>query len=394
MTVNRAKKNVVLLALCQALAMTGNTVLITVAALIGYSLAADKSLATVPLALQQLATMGATIPASMLMKRLGRQPGFIIGVLIGMAGAGVGVYAVFSSSFPLFCLATLLFGVFNGFVGFYRFAAADAASENFRAQAISFVVAGGVLAALLGPELAKQSKDWFAPVLYAGSLGAIAVLQLISVVLLLWVDIPPLSQAERSQKGQALTVIMQQPVFIVAVLGSMLSYGVMSLVMTATPLAMVAVAHPFHAAASVIQWHVLGMFAPSFFTGFLIARFGVLNIILWGSGLNVLCIAINLLGTGFLNFSVALLLLGVGWNFMFIGSSTLLTEAYTPAEKAKTQAAHDFIMFGFVAFATFLSGRLLHGYGWAMVNYAGLPMILLALAAALWLRRQRSAAIS
>lgn len=164
--------------------------------------------------------------------------------------------------------------------------------------------------------------------------------------------------------------------------------------MTATPLAMVAVAHPFHAAASVIQWHVLGMFAPSFFTGFLIARFGVLNIILWGSGLNVLCIAINLLGTGFQNFSVALLLLGVGWNFMFIGSSTLLTEAYTPAEKAKTQAAHDFIMFGFVAFATFLSGRLLHGYGWAMVNYAGLPMILLALAAALWLRRQRSATIS
>lgn len=159
----------------------------------------DKSLATVPLALQQLATMSATIPASMLMKRLGRQLEFIIGVLIGMAGAGVGVYAVFSGRFPLFCLATLLFGVFNGFVGFYRFAAADAASEKSRAQAISFVVAGGVLAALVGPELAKESKDWFAPVLYAGSLGAIAVLQLISLVLLLWIDIPPCFNRGRVQ---------------------------------------------------------------------------------------------------------------------------------------------------------------------------------------------------
>jgi predicted MFS family arabinose efflux permease len=162
--------------------------------------------------------------------------------------------------------------------------------------------------------------------------------------------------------------------------------------MTATPLAMVAVSHPFNAAASVIQWHVLGMFAPSFFTGFLISRFGVLNIILLGACFNVLCLAINLLGTSFLNFSMALLLLGIGWNFMFVGSTTLLTKTYTSVEKAKTQAAHDFLMSGFVAFTTFLSGRLLNSLGWVGVNSVGLPMMLIALIAVFWLRQRRSAA--
>lgn len=392
MMVNRAKKNVLLLALCQALAMTGNTVLITVAALIGYSLIEDKSLATLPLALQQLATMSTTIPASLLMKRIGRQQGFSVGVLIGIVGGVVGVYAIFAKSFLLFCLATVLFGIFNGFAGFYRFAAADAASEAFRAQAISWVVAGGVIAALLGPGLATWSKDWFTPVLFAGSLVAIIGLQLITFIVLLAVDIPPIPKTEHSLKGRTLSVIMQQPVFLVAVLGSMFSYGVMMLVMTATPLAMVATSHSFNAAASVIQWHVLGMFAPSFLTGFLISRFGVLNIILWGAVFNVLCIATNLLGTSFLNFSIALLLLGIGWNFMFVGSTALLTQAYTPVEQAKTQAAHDFLMFSAVAFTTFLSGRLLHSVGWVGVNSIGLPMILVALVAVLWLRQQRSIA--
>lgn len=383
------KKNVLLLALCQALAMTGTTILITTAALIGYSLAKDKSLATFPLALEQLATMSATIPASLLMKRIGQQLGFVVGVFIGMIGAALGVYAIFIGSFTVFCLTTLLLGVFNGFAGFYRFAAADTASKGFRSKAISFVMAGGVIAALFGPELATWSKDLFKPALFAGSLAFIVGLQMLALFLLPFVDIPQLSETERRESGRAFTVIVQQPVFIVALLVSMLGYGVMMLVMTATPLAMVTDSYPFDTAAFVIQMHVFGMFAPSFFTGYFIARFGVLNIILCGGVLNVLCIAINLLGTDFLNFWVALLLLGIGWNFMFIGSTTLLTEAYTPAEKAKTQALHDFLMFGFVAFATFLSGRLLHDFGWEAVNYASIPMILLALAATLWLRPQR-----
>lgn len=190
--------------------------------------------------------------------------------------------------------------------------------------------------------------------------------------------------------GRSLAKIMQQPVFIVAAMGSMVGYGIMALIMTATPLAMVAIPHPFHSAASVIQWHVLGMFAPSFFTGFLIARFGVLTIILNGILLNLLAIAINLSGTTIPHFLIALTVLGIGWNFMFVGSTTLLTEAYAPAEKAQTQAIHDFLMFGFVTAATFLSGRLLNSVSWSAVNYAGIPFLLMVLAAVLWLQRQRN----
>ncbi len=384
------KKNVLLLALCQALAMTGNIILFTIATLIGYSLAEDKSLATFPLALQQLATMSTTIPASLLMNRFGRQLGFIIGVFVGLSGASLGIYAVFWGSFPVFCLANLLFGVFNGFAGFYRFAAADAASEAFRSRAISFVMAGGVLAALLGPVLATWSKDLFKTALFAGSLASIVGLQLLTLVVLQFVDIPQLSPTERKETGRVLSVIVQQPIFIVALLGSMLGYGVMAMIMTATPLAMVAHSHSFDSAAFVIQWHVLGMFAPSFITGYLITRFGVLNIILCGVILNALCMTVNLIGTEFLNFWIALLLLGVGWNFIFIGSTVLLTEAYTPAEKSKTQAFHDFLMFGFVTLTVFSSGRLLDSFGWKGVNYASIPMLLLMLAAILQLRLQQS----
>ncbi|UBF27231.1 MFS transporter [Kovacikia minuta CCNUW1] len=383
------KRQVLLLSLCQALAMTGNVVLFTVAALTGQALATDKSLATLPIALLQLATMSVTIPASLLMRHVGRQLGFFVGILIGLSGAGLGIYAIATHSFILFCGAMILFGSFNSFVSFYRFAAAEVATEAFRSQAISLVIAGGVLAALVGPQLATWSKDWLQPVVFAGSLVTIAILQSISLCLLPFVKLPPPAKGERQGKGRSLPTILRQPVFITAVLGSMLGYGVMTLVMTATPLAMVADAHPFHEAASVIQWHVLGMFSPSFFTGFLIARFGLLTILSWGSGLSLLCLAINLWGTGLLSYSIALLLLGIGWNFLFIGSTTLLTEAYTPPEKAKTQAIHDFMMFAFVAFTTLLSGSLFQNLGWKSVNLAGIPMMLLVLAAIAWLRYQR-----
>jgi MFS family permease len=387
--VNQAKKTVLLLAFCQALAMTGSIILFTIAALIGSTLAADKSLATLPLALLQLATMLTTIPAALILKRWGRKPGFIAGVLVGLSGAGLGIYAIFVGSFVLFSVATLLYGIFNGFVGYYRFAAADMATEAFRSRAISFVLAGGILAALVAPGLATWTKDWL-PVPFAGGLVAIALLQLVTLLLLSWVDLPPLPQQKHQKQGRELGAIVQQPVFIVAVLGSMIGYGVMALLMTATPLAMVTVHHPFHTAASVIQWHVLGMFTPSLFTGYLIARFGSLVIISMGIFLNGLCVAINLAGTNAPHFFGALLLLGIGWNFMFIGSTTLLTEAYAPAERAKTQATHDFLMLSFVAFTTFLSGRLLHEWGWAGVNYTGLFWIGVALIAVLYLRQHRS----
>lgn len=384
------KQKVLLLTLCQALAMTGNIVLFTVAALIGQALTTDKSLTTLPLALLQLTTMSVTIPASLLMRQVGRKPGFIVGILLGLAGSGLGIFAVVTHSFVLFCLAAILFGSFNSFVGFYRFAAVEVATEAFRSQAIALVMAGGVLAALTGPQLATWSKDWMQSSTFAGSLMAIAILQITSLCLMTMMQIPKPVPEEKPVKGRSLPHIMVQPGFIVAVLGSMFGYGVMVLVMTATPLAMVAGHHPFHEAASVMQWHVLGMFAPSFVTGFLIARFGVLTILSVGVALNLLCIGINLWGTGLLSFSVALLLLGIGWNFLFIGSTTLLTETYNQAEKAKTQAIHDFLMFAFVALATMLSGALFQTWGWKAVNLAGLPMILALLMAILWLKQQRS----
>lgn len=370
--------------------MSGSIVLFTTAALIGAELASDASLATSPLAVLQLATMLTTIPAAMLLKRWGRKLGFMIGVVIGLVGASLGAYAIFAGSFLLFCGATLLFGVFNGFVGYYRFAAADVASEAFRSRAIAFVIAGGIVAAVAGPELATLTKDWL-PATFAGGFVTIALLQVVTLLILSAIHLPAPIQQKQQATGRKLGKIAQQPVFIVAVLGSMIGYGVMVLLMTATPLAMVAENHSFRTAASVIQWHVLGMFVPSLFTGYLIAQFGVLTIILAGILLNGACIAINLSGTMAPHFFGALLLLGIGWNFLFIGSTTLLTEAYTPAERAKTQATHDFLMFSFVALMTFLSGRLLNTWGWATVNLTGLALVGLCFVAVLWLQQQRSA---
>lgn len=367
--------------------MTGSIVLFTTAALIGSALAADKSLATLPLAILQLATMLTIIPAALILKRWGRKLGFMAGVLVGLMGASLGAYAIFVENFVLFSGATLLYGIFNGFVGYYRFAAADVAADAWRSRAISFVIAGGILAALVGPQLAVWTKDWLS-MTFAGGFVAIALLQILTLLVLSRVDLPPLPQGIQQQGGRSLAAIAQQPVFVVAVLGSMISYGVMALLMTATPLAMVAVHHPFHTAASVLQWHVLGMFTPSLITGYLIARFGVLTILLTGISLNGLCIAINLTGTSAPHFFVALLLLGIGWNFMFIGSTTLLTQAYMPAERMKTQATHDFCMFSFVAFTTFLSGRLMNDSNWAVVNYTGLALMGIAAIAVLYFRQR------
>lgn len=389
MSINSAKKNVSLLALCQALSMTSTTVLFTTAALIGKSLAPEKALTTLPLALLQLATMLATIPASLLMQRVGRKLGFMVGVLIGVGGASLGVGAIATHSFWGFCLATTLFGMSNGFAGYYRFAAADVATSAWRSQAISLVVSGGVLAAIAGPQLASWSRDLLPGELFSGSFMTIALLQTVTLGILALIHLPRLSSTQLQGEERSLGVILGQPVFLVAVLGSMLGYGVMTLIMTATPLAITADRHPFHAAATVIQWHVLGMFAPSFFTGSLIARFGVLKIISSGAVLSLLCIALNLLSTGLLSYSIALTLLGIGWNFLYIGSTTLLTEAYQPTEKGKTQAAHDFLMFGFVTLATMLSGGLFETLGWAAVNWAGLPMMAIVLGEVIWLHQQR-----
>ncbi len=385
------RKNVLMLAICQALAMSGSSLVMTVSALAGYMIAEDKSLATLPMACQFLATMLSTIPASLLMRRVGRRAGFTFGQLFGLAGAAVSSFAVFHGNFELLIFGAFLLGIHNAFWQYYRFAAADTASEAFRARAISYVLAGGVIAAVVGPELSKLSVDFFAPVRFAGGYAAVVFLILLAVVLLQFIDIPKPSR-EDSRGGRPLSEIARQPAFVVAVLAAMLGYGVMNLVMTATPLAMAACSHGFEDTAFVIEWHILGMFAPSFFTGHLIKRFGALNIITTGIVIMFACLAVHLSGIGLWQFWAGLVLLGVGWNFMFVGGTTLLTETYTPAERAKVQALNDFLVFSTVSIAVFSSGALQHLFGWSWVNLAMIAPMAIALAATLWLRYRPASA--
>ncbi len=386
------KRNVGLLAACQALMMTANVLLITTSALVGQQLAAHQglpaSLATLPLAAQFLATMLTTIPASLLMKQLGRRAGFLLGGGMGLAGAALAAYAITHNSFVLFALATALFGVNNGFGTYYRFAAADSATPDYRATAISYVMAGGVVAALLGTNLANWTRDLLGSAPFVGSYLVLIGLYTLSLAAVTFIRIPRLDAATRQHSGRPLREIIAQKTFIVAVAAAMLGYGVMSLIMTATPLAMHAHAHNFSSTAFVIEWHVLGMFAPSFFTGHLIRRAGVANVMLAGALLNGLTVAINLAGTSETHFWAALLLLGVGWNFLYVGGTTLLTEAYDEQEKAKVQALNDFLVFTTATSAILTAGLLQHLYGWRVVNLGVLPLIGAMLAAVVWLKRR------
>lgn len=368
--------------------MTTNTVLITTAALVGYALAADKALATLPLAIRQAATMAATIPASVLMQRVGRRNGFLLGTFVGIAGASLSIYSLSVTSYWLFALSMAFLGLSNGFVGYYRFAAADIADDTLRSQAISWVIAGGIIAAVLGPWLANGSKSWFDSEIYIGAFVAVLGLQALSALLLCFLQIPHTIQRKLETRSRSLFEIVRQPKFCVATFGSTISYGVMAFVMSATPLAMTAESHSFSQSAMVIQWHVFGMFGPALVTGWLIKRFGVLTVILTGAVLLLGCMGLNLAGTSFWHFAIALLLLGLGWNFMYVGSTTLLTETYTPGEKGQAQAVHDFAVFGFVAIATYFSGQVFYRFDWAMLNQICWPLVLLALLTILWLRNQ------
>lgn len=382
---DHTRRNVLLLALCQGLSNSGMSMLITVTALAGHLLAPDKALATLPLALQWTATMATTVPASLVMRRIGRRFGLSIGGGVFAAGGLLGALALKISSFELLSLACMCVGAGNAFAQYYRFAAADAAPESFRSKAISLVLAGGVIAGVVGPELAKHTIDWFLPTLYAGCFVTLSIIALAIVVILQGVRIPRLTAEQRRNSGRPLSQIVRQPVFVVAVLSGALGYGAMTLIMTATPLAMTGCGFAFADTATVIQGHVIAMFLPSFFTGSLIQRFGNLRIIAIGSLLTAGCLVANMSGISFANFSVGLILLGLGWNFMFIGGSTLLTRAYAVEERAKTQATNDFIVFSSSVVGAFSSGMLQNEYGWIAVNAGIAPAMLIALIAVIWL---------
>jgi MFS family permease len=382
------ERNVIQLALAQALMMSVNTLLITASAIIGFELAENKALATLPLAIQFFATMLTTIPASLLMHRVGRRNGFILSSMIGVLGSFAALFAITQQSFMVFCLATLLFGIYTGFGNYFRFVATEVSSPENSNTAISYVLAGGVLAAFIGPNLANISKDLF-DIAYLGSFIAVFLLYSLNLVNILLMDLPkPLNRAIDAC-ARPLKQIARQPVFIVALLSAAIGFSMMSLLMTATPLAMKHEHMEFSQVAFVIQWHVIGMFAPSFFTGHLINRFGVENIIFIGGLLMLGCIAINLYGTSITHFWFALFLLGLGWNFMFIGGTTLLTHSYNEAEKARAQAFNDFIVFSSVTLGSLSAGALQYLLGWTMVNLSVVPFLLFSLLALFWLKLQK-----
>ncbi|MGE0356266.1 MAG: MFS transporter [Burkholderiales bacterium] len=385
-----ARRNVFLLACCQALLFTNNVTLIALNALAGFALAGNKALATLPITGYVVGAALATFPASLWMKKVGRRKGFLTGTVFGIAGGAITTLAIWTGSFWTLVAGTLVLGVYNAFGQYYRFAAADAAPVQWKARAISLVMAGGLVGGIVGPELSKVTRGLVQPDFLA-SYASLIGFCLVTMLILAGLRIPDPKGEEVHGATRPLKEIMAQPVFVVAVVVGALGYGVMNLLMSATPLAMGFCGHPYAAAASVISAHVIAMFGPSFFTGSLIHRFGVLNVMLAGVAAMLGCVAIGLSGQLVHHFWWSLVLLGVGWNFMYVGGTTLLTEAYRPAEKAKAQGANEILVFCTTATSSFASGVLVNAAGWNTLNYVALPFLAVAGSAALWLALRRRA---
>lgn len=379
-----SRKNVFLLACCQALLLTNAVTLIAIGALAGYSLAENKLLATLPTATYVIGGALGTLPASLWMRRVGRRNGFLTGGAFGLAGSALATMAIAASSLALLCVGTVLLGVYNAFGQYYRFAAADAASGDFKAKAISYVLAGGLVGGIVGPEISKFTLDAVQPT-YIASYASLFVFCLIAMAIISLLAIPEPREEAAKEPARPIGAIMRQPVFIVAASVSALGFAVMNLLMTATPLAMGFCGHPYGSAASVISAHVVAMFAPSFFTGSLIKRFGVIEVMAAGVLVLLACVAVGLSGQLVAHFWWALVLLGIGWNFTYIGGTTLLTEAYRPSEKAKAQGANEIVVFTAQGLSAFSSGVLVNTSGWVSLNYVSLPLIVAAGLALAWL---------
>jgi MFS family permease len=383
-----ARRTVWLLSACQALLLTNGVTLIAVSALAGYMLADAKVLATLPATTYVLGSWVSTIPASLYMQRVGRRAGFITGGVFGMVAAGIASLGMAMGSLAVLCIGTFLFGIYNAFGQYYRFAAADASPADFKAKAISYVLAGGLVGGIVGPSVSRWTRDLAQPT-YLATYASLALFSLVAIAILSRLSIAGHAESAAEGPQRSLPEIAAQPVFIVAATVSAFGYATMTLLMTATPLAMGFCGHPYSAAASVISAHVIGMFAPSFVTGTLIKRFGVLAIMGTGVAILFLCIAAGLAGQAIAHFSVALVLLGIGWNFCYIGGSTLLTQAYRPSERAKVQGANEMAVFTVQALASFSSGVLVNARGWDTLNYVAIPMVAICAIAIAWLAARR-----
>jgi MFS family permease len=382
------KRNLWLLAICQGLFLTNNVTFIAINGLVGLALAPLGWMATLPVMGYVVGGALSTGLVARTQRLFGRKASFQLGLVVAIASALLCCYAAYSRNFWLLVAATVVAGFYNANAQLYRFAAAELASPAFREKAVSLVMAGGLLGAVAGPNLAAFTRN-LTPVPFAGAYLALAGVALLAMALLALIEFPPPPEVKTSEGGRPLSEIMRQPVFIVAAAAGALGYGVMNLLMAATPIAMQICSLPFSDVALVLEWHVIGMFAPGFFTGHLIKRFGTLPIMAVGLVLNLLCVAIALSGVDFKQFLVALFLLGLGWNFIFTGSTTLALTAYRPEEKDKAQGALNFCVFAVLALTSLASGVLVTTRGWALLNMGSLlPLGVTALAIG-WLALSR-----
>lgn len=383
-------RNVTVLVIAQAFLGAQMPMMFTVAGLAGQSLAPNACLATLPISLLVLGSMLTATPLSSFMQRYGRQLGFMLGALGGAVGAAIAAWGLVQSSFTIFLIGSLFSGVYFSSQGFLRFAATDTAEESFRPKAISYVMAAGLVSAIFGPQLVKLTADWHV-VTFLGTYVAIIMINISGAFLFLFLNIPKPKIQAAITAGRSRLELLKTPRVLVAISCAMVSYALMNLVMTSTPLAVVGCGFTKDHAADIVSAHVLAMFAPSFFTGHLIARFGTERIV--GTGLVILAGAgvVALLGTELTNFYGALILLGLGWNFGFIGATTMLASAHSPEERGRVQGMNDMIVFGCVTLASLSSGGLMNCTGgtavegWNAVNYAMVPFLLLAGAALIWL---------
>jgi predicted MFS family arabinose efflux permease len=379
-----ARRNVLVLAVAQALAGGNQAVIVTTGGIIGTMLAPNKGLATLPISVMVIGMWVGTLPIGALARRFGRRPALQTGAAMGVMAGLLCSAAVLHGWFSLYLLGAFCAGIYAASHHAYRFTAADTASAAFRPKAVSWVLAGGVIAAVIGPQLIIFTKDFWLPFLFSVTYLGQAALAALAVAVLTLLHVPRPPSAKEHGSGRPLKEIIRTPRFITAAVCGAASYAMMNLVMTSAPLAMLACDHSVTDATLGLQWHVLAMYIPSFFTGTLIVRFGVERIVLLGLGLIVASGLVAISGIALWNFWTGLVLLGVGWNFSFIGATTMVTQTHAPAERTKVQAFNDFLVFGSMAVASFASGQLLAGFGWAAVNYVVFPTILAAAVLLIW----------
>jgi MFS family permease len=387
------KRNLLLLTICQAIGQSANTMMFTATALSVVTFFPLRDLATLPVTMQHLGVMLWVFPAALLMQRQGRRFGLRVGSVFGMVGATVCGAGLYFANFPVMCLGGLILGYAVASLQMYRFAAVELVPSSYRARAISWVTAGGVAAGILGPSVAHWSYDKMVP-MYVGTYASMVVVHLIVFSVMSFIKFPPMQEPAPTTgtvviPPRPLLEIAMQPRYAASVIAAMVAFGTMSFLMSASPLAIVACGLPHTEAHWVIFLHVMGMFIPSFFTGNLITRFGVLNVMFCGAAVLLVGIGVALMGLGEWNFRIALTLNGVGWNFLFVGATTLVTTCYRPSERGKAQALNDFLVFGTTATASFLAGFLQERMGWFPLNRASIVLILIALLSVVWLRVQQ-----